>query len=179
MPDPIYRQHPDLFAFNTVTKKHMLRDGRAYKKLYTANPEHFVDSSSMFRTTVTPSLEVAPVPIVVTAPLPEVPVETKKHDGAREQVKAIISAEVTENPKVYAGKSKPELDSMFRTLLIARLTDTAPPPKAKQPNINKNTKPAKPATKPVTKPKKPKFKLCEVISSEDEGDESQLSESEA
>ena len=178
MPDPIYRQHPELYAYSLETKKHMLRSGRAYKKTFEVKPKQFVDSSSMFQTP-----QILHAPAVTTPPLPvpnvEVPIEVKKHEVAREQVKTIISAELTENPKVYAGKSKPELDSMFRALLIARLTDTAPPPKAKLTTINKSTKLANVATKPKLKQKKPKFKLREIVSSEDEGDENQSSESDA
>ena len=166
MPDPIYRQHPELYAYSLETKKHMLRSGRAYKKAFEVNPEQFVDSSSMFQTP-----QILHAPAVTTPPLPapkvEVPIEVKKHEVAREQVKAIISAEVTENPKVYAGKSKPELDSMFRALLIERLSASAPPQKAKISNINKS----KP-TKPSTKPKKQVFQLRPPPMSDIEDDES-------
>ena len=169
MPDPIYRRHPDLFAFNTVTKKHMLRDGRAYKKAFEANPEQFVDSSSMFRTAETPP---APAVISPSLPAPVVEIPVKKHEGAREQVKQIISAELTENPKSYAGKSKPELDSMFRALLIERLSASAPPSKTKSPDVNKSIKPVKPAANP----KKQVFKLRPPPMSDME-DESESEES--
>ena len=143
MPDPIYRQHPELYAYSLETKKHKV------------NPEQFVDSSSMFQTP-----QILHAPVVTTRPLPvpnvEVPIEVKKHEVAREQVKAIIQAEIKENPKVYAGKSKPELDSMFRALLIEKLTQTPmPPPKAKPQDVNKSIK----SVKPATKPKKQVFKL--------------------
>ena len=119
--------------------------------------------------------QILHAPAVTTPPLPvpnvEVPIEVKKHEVAREQVKAIIQAEIKENPKVYAGKSKPELDSMFRALLIARLTDTAPPQKAKLSDINKS----KP-TKPSTKPKKQVFQLRPPPMSDIE-DESESEES--
>ena len=169
MPDPIYRQHPELYAYSLETKKHMLRSGRAYKKVFEVNPGQFVDSSSMFQTP-----QILHAPAVTTPPLPppkvEVPIEVKKHEVAREQVKQIISADLTENAASYAGKSKPELDSMFRALLIDRLSASAPAQKAKPTNINKITKPVKPASKQAPK-KKPIFKLREVVMSEDEDDE--------
>ena len=184
MPLPtMWTLHPELYSYNKISKRHALKTGKAYKAQYAANCENFIESTTMMhRPLVVSPAEIEPAPIVATPLLPppkvEVPPESKKHEVAREQVKAIISAEIKENPKPYETKSKDELNSMFRALLIERLSASAPTPKAKPTIINKTTKPAKAATKTAAK-KKPLFKLREIVSSEDEGDEAQSSESAA
>ena len=47
MPVPMYARHPALYCFNTVSKKHMMRGGRAYKKAFAANPDIFVESTAI------------------------------------------------------------------------------------------------------------------------------------
>ena len=184
MPLPtMWTLHPELYSYNKISKRHALKTGKAYKAQYAANSENFIESTTMMhRPLVVSPAEIEPAPIVATPLLPplkvEVPPESKKHEVAREQIKAIISAEVKQNSKVYADKTKEDLGALFRELLIERLAIPAAPPKAKPNVINKSTKPAKAPTKTAAK-KKPLFKLKPLQTSEDEDDETQSSESEA
>ena len=181
-PLTMYQLRPDLYAYNSTTHKHQLKSGKVYKKAYAADPSIFTDSTVMLHPPV-PTLELPEVKTQTVEPIaaavkvePVARVESRleptKHEGAREQVKQIIQAEIKENPKSYAGKSKPELDSMFRALLIERLSASAPPSKTKSPDVNKSIKPVKPATKP----KKQVFKLRPPPMSDME-DESESEES--
>lgn len=177
----MYQLQPHLFAYNNLTKKHMLRSGRAYKKAFAANPEHFVDTISMMPPSLAPKprvVQVVPEPepqpeieAKIDAPIPA-PAPIKKHDVAREQVRALISDDVKQNASLYAGKTKESLGALFRELLLERLAIPAAPTKATASSVNKTSKPVKPASKPVKK--KPLFKLRPQVvptsEDEDEGD---------
>ena len=119
MPLPtMWTLHPELYSYNKISKRHALKTGKAYKAQYAANSENFIESTTMMhRPLVVSPAEIESAPIVTTPPMPapnvEVSVETKKHDGAREQVKAIISAEVTENPRSMLGRANPSLIQCF------------------------------------------------------------------
>ena len=92
MSEPVYKQQPALFAFNTVTKKHMLKSGRAYKKAFAANPEHFVETVTMF-----PAKPVTVTPIpepVQQEPRAPIPADDQTVAKQRELIQQLI------NPKV-------------------------------------------------------------------------------
>lgn len=177
MSDPMYRQFPELYAYNTESKKHMLRTGRAYKKAFAEHPEHFVDSSSMFRTIAKPIPEAVRGPVaqakIESQPEPEAkletpspapitkPVKPKPSPELRQQVKAVIQTEVKANPAPYVGKNKAELDSLFRALLLQKLSESKP----KFETASKITKPKKQGHRAF------KFRLAKSQISTDEDEE--------
>jgi len=171
MSDPVYKQYPTLYAFNTKTKKHMLKSGRACKKAYAANPEHFVESATMFQTRIVavPPVAINPEPVainpgpVTSNPEPPHPQEDPSITKQRELIQQLIRQEIKQNSKPYEGKSSAELDLLFRQLLVAKLLKSAEGPNT----INKFAKPAKATAK---KPQL-KFKLRAPQISEDEEDE--------
>src|SRR5690606_3571889 len=112
MSEPVYKQQPALFAFNTVTKKHMLKSGRAYKKAFAANPGHFVETKEP----------------VQQEPRDPIPADDQTVAKQRELIQQLIRQEIKQNSKPYEGKSSAELDLLFRQLLVAKLlkSDEAP-----------------------------------------------------
>lgn len=150
MSTPLWRQLPQKYAYNTKTKKHVLKSGRAYREQFRDDPSAFVASSTMIEHD--DILPVRPVaePVVIAQPTP---VE-QPQDTLAARVREAIKDEVKTNTPAYAGKSDSELERLFRTMLIERLTK----PKVASPKAI-NDKP-----KPTTKPKnKPVFKLREPI----------------
>ncbi len=170
----LYQLRPDLYAYNSVTRKHQLKSGKSYKKAYAADPTIFTESTVMLHPPTTavavPELpEVKAEPVAKAEPLPEV----KKNNGAREQVKSIIQAEIKQNPTFYAGKPVEDLNALFRTLLIEKLTSARAEPSKLLSSVNQTTKLTKPS-KPAAKAKKqPLFKLRKPVTSEDEDGETE------
>src|SRR5690606_10504540 len=100
MSEPVYKQQPALFAFNTVTKKHMLKSGRAYKKAFAANPEHFVETVTMF--------PAKPVTVMQQEPRDPIPADDQTVAKQRELIQQLIRQEIKQNSKPYEGKSSAE-----------------------------------------------------------------------
>ena len=61
-PLTMYQLRPDLYAYNSVTHKHQLKSGKAYKKAYAVDSSIFTDSTVILH----PPLVVAELPEVKT-----------------------------------------------------------------------------------------------------------------
>src|SRR4051794_14705863 len=96
MPEPRYKKYPHLYAYNSTTKKHILKSSDLYKNLNRSAPQTLVETKSMFPDPIEPPIELplAPAPEVpspavhIGDPLPEPP---KPHpDYEREQMQARV-----------------------------------------------------------------------------------------
>src|SRR5690606_3093520 len=93
------------------TRKHMLKSGRAYKKAYAVNPEHFVESATMFQTRIVAVPPVASNPEPVTSnpepvrsnPEPAHPAPSQADDQTvakqRELIQQLIRQEIQNHTK--------------------------------------------------------------------------------
>lgn len=172
MPVPLYARHPALYCYNTESKKHMLRSGRAYKKALAANPGIFVESTSILESddvvpiaTPTPIVPepVSPKPVSLE-PVSRPPSEDLKSiEKQRQLITQLIKQELAQNPKPYEGKQTQDLDVLFRQLLVAKLLKSN---ESNTPTINKLTK----AVKPPTKKAPLKFKVVQPQVVDDEDD---------
>ena len=177
MPVPMYARHPALYCYNTESKKHFLREGRAFKRAFAANPHIFVDSATVLENDgVVPTPAQAPiVPEPILPQQPEAlqvapvspPVDTQNSiEKQRQLITEVVKQELARNPRPYEGKQSQDLDVLFRQMLVAKLLKSNAP--TQTPTINKTTKPtAKSQTKKTTYA----FKLAPPQVEEDEGDE--------
>ena len=163
---PMYLRHPLLYSFNKTTQRHMLKSNKAYKKAFAANPDNFVESSTMLELDIAPSavaipsvLEPTPQLLLPVDPVSPPMDDQKAIEKQRQLITALIKQELAQNPKPYEGKPSQDLDVLFRQLLVAKLLKSN---EAKHPSINKKAKPIKLATK------KPKFKIVKPETDEDE-----------
>ena len=131
---PKYMLDPSRYMYNSDTKRHMLKTGAAFRKLYKEYPARFVESSSMFPQPIQPpiSLPLPPLPVIpapvphIGAPLPDPtpPPPSKEEleaEALRHKVKHVIQSELKANPAPYAGKNAAELSALFRQMLLERL----------------------------------------------------------
>src|SRR4051794_31714849 len=108
MPEPLYKK---LYAYNSDTKRHMLKSSKVYRRMYKESPQIFVDSASMFPEDTKPPIQLPleptpevpssavhigePLPIAKPSLLTNAEV---KDDVMRQQVRALIQAELKQNP---------------------------------------------------------------------------------
>lgn len=158
---PAYMKCPELFAFNKLTMRHVLKTSAAYLR---GPPENFQESIDKLRETG--NVLVMTVPAEVVAPLPIDNVPTPE---PRKLIEGMVREEIAQNPKVYEGKNANELDVLFRRMLIDKLTKSvSEPPKQ---SIGKQMVAAKKlAKKPSSKPK---FVVRAVQMSESEDGETE------
>ena len=186
MPAQMYRQQPACYMYNSITRRHMLKGSPAFKQAFKKNPDAFVETIEMFPMALSDiaalseqKREPAPAPVVAKSePGPAPGFEQKPTNDMIARVRALVNEEVHNNPAKYENKTTADLDSMFRAMLIERLSK---PPSSTTPIINKSTTPTKPAPKPAPKKgeAKLKFKMRKAPSSDEEEDNiSGLSESE-
>ena len=170
MPVPMYARHPALYCYNTESKKHFLREGRAFKRAFAVNPHIFVDSATVLENDgVVPTPTQAPfVPEPILPQQPEAlqvapvspPVDTQNSiEKQRQLITEVVKQELARNPRPYEGKQSQDLDVLFRQMLVAKLLKSNAP--TQTPTINKTTK-------PVPKKSPFKFKLAQVAAEEDE-----------
>ncbi len=164
---PLYKKHPDLYCFNSVTKRHLLKKSPAFKKAFAADPSIFVETITMF---LPPAQEIpiitterAPEPLppspIIGDPLP-VPerqltreeIEKNISIASQEKVRQIVDEELKTNPVPYEGKKSPELEAMLRAVILAKLTP-------------------KPINSKAKKAKGPVFTLRPPVIQEDSSDE--------
>ena len=167
-----YRRSPDLYAFNNTTKRHMLKSSVAFKRIFKQTPGIFIDTRIKLLEEVGPiQLPLPPTPEVpspavhVGEPLPHpthplLTVSDTLDNAMRQQVRALIQAELKQNPNPYTAKSADEMSVLFRSMLIKKLTGA----------IDTSNK-SKPVTKAVVKKSGFKFKLQKPQTSQDEEDE--------
>ena len=169
-----YRRAPDLYAFNNNTKRHMLKSSVAFKRIFKATPEIFMDTRAKLLEELGPlqlPLPHAPevpnpaVHIGEPLPIPTQPILTvsETSDNAmHQQVRALIQAELKQNPNPYTAKSADEMSVLFRQMLVAKLLKL---------DDNATKKPTHPINKSTPKPaaaKKPLFKIRKPQTSDDE-----------
>lgn len=53
--DPAYKARPELYAYNTATKRHCLKSSVRYKKGFRRKPEEWVESVTVVRGPAEPS----------------------------------------------------------------------------------------------------------------------------
>lgn len=167
----MYRLHPDLFMYNTKTKKHIRRDGKAFKKQFAADPTIFVESSGILPNVNVPARvperqpEPLPAPPAIGNPLPQPePVltqeEIRKQLSQRAQAKVsdLVAEELKTNPNPYKGKPTQELERMLRAFIRTTLSEEEEAKKAKE---------------KAKATKKPKFVIRKPQTSEDDESESE------
>src|SRR5271166_2671129 len=162
---PLYQRYPDLYAYDTEVKKHILKSGILYRKRYALYPNRFVESKTMFpqpipqvqnlnihRVEQKPTLtqigheqnsinsyetksQLAPLlnhkpfiqsvqysqPVQVIPPVSQI----NKHQEAediRNSIQSIIREELKKNNESYKNKQPEEMSTMFRKLLIEKLS---------------------------------------------------------
>jgi len=162
---PLYQRYPDLYAYDTEVKKHILKSGILYRKRYALYPNRFVESKTMFpqpipqvqnlnihRVEQKPTLtqigheqnsinsyetksQLAPLlnhkpfiqsvqysqPVQVIPPVSQI----NKHQEAediRNSIQSIIREELKKNNETYKNKEPEEMSTMFRKLLIEKLS---------------------------------------------------------
>ncbi len=156
---PKYQQSPELYMWNSDTKRHILKSSPKFRKLYREYPARFVESASMFP---------APIAGPIALPLPPAP-EAKvpgPHIGRpiplardpsptqaelekaqiRIEMRNLIRQELAANPAPYADKSADDLSASFRQLLLQRLGQVNPT--GATPPINSRPKPGQKSAKP-------------------------------
>ena len=128
-----YRRAPDLYAFNNNTKRHMLKSSVAFKRLFKQTPEIFVDTCIKLLEELGPiQLPLPPTPEVpspavhVGEPLsppthPILTVSETSDNAMRQQVRALIQAELKQNPNPYTAKLADEMSALFRQILVVKL----------------------------------------------------------
>lgn len=140
---PLYKQHPDQYAYNSTTKRHMLKSSPAFKKRFAENPDQFVETALMFSVTV-PTVpaprapEPAPAPPVIGDPLPKPEslltheeIEKNVSKQMQDRVRSIVDSELKSNPEPYEGKKSPELEELLRAFIIQKLDSKKKPDKKK------------------------------------------------
>ena len=177
-----YRRSPDLYAFNNNSKRHMLKSSVAFKRLFKQTPEIFVDTRIKLLEELGPiQLPLPPTPEIpspavhVGEPLPPptqtlLTVSETSDNAMRQQVRALIQAELKQNPNPYTAKSADEMSALFRSMLVAKLLKlNENVTKKHTTNVNKST------SKPQA-PKKPLFKIRKPQTSDDEDDSDEIEE---
>ena len=177
-----YRRSPDLYAFNNISKRLMVKSSVAFKRLFKQTPI-FVDTRIKLLEELgplqlpLPSTPEVPSPAVhVGEPLPPpmhnlLTVSETSDNAMRQQVRALIQAELKQNPNPYTAKSADEMTVLFRQMLVAmllKLDENAT--KKPTPNVIKSTSNSVAAKKPI---KRFGFRLAkpQISTDEDEGDE--------
>ena len=88
----MYRQYPALYAYNKVTKRHILKKSATFKKAYRENPTICMESSVMFPTgqpeiNALAEAKEEPTPAPVVAELePAAPVSVLEQKPANDMV---------------------------------------------------------------------------------------------
>lgn len=157
----LYKQYPNLYMFNSETKRHMLKASPKFKRAFRENPEKFSETVLMHPPMI-PAPPVLGLPakklpepqpdIGTLPPLPErvlTPEEVEKQLSVkmREKVREVVDTELKVNPEPYKNVKSPDLEVMLRALIIKKLgKDTIVPAKKGKP--------------------KPVFKLCAPAPSE-------------
>ena len=171
-----YRRSPDLYAFNNTTKRHMLKSSVAFKRIFKQTPGIFIDTRIKLLEEVGPiQLPLPPAPEVpspavhVGEPLPHptqhlLTVSDTSDNAMRQQVRALIQAELKQNPNPYTAKSADEMSVLFRQMLVAKLLKLDENA-TKKPTQHINNSTPKPQA-----PKKPLFKIRKPQTSDDEDD---------
>ena len=152
----------------------MLKSSVAFKRIFKVTPEIFVDTRIKLLEELGPlQLPLPPTPEVSSPavhvgeplPIPTQPILTvsETSDNAmRQQVRALIHAELKQNPNPHTAKSADEMSVLFRQMLVAKLLKLDENATKKlTPNVNKST------SKPQA-PKKPLFKIRKPQTSDDE-----------
>src|SRR4051812_11759130 len=86
MPTPMYKLYPNDFMYNTQTKKHVRRDGKAFKKRFAADPTIWVESASILPPMNVPATiperrpEPPPPPPAIGGPIPVPKVELTQEE---------------------------------------------------------------------------------------------------
>lgn len=137
---PLYQRYAHLYAYDTETKKHMLKSGLLYKKRVATYPNRFVESITMFSDPIPekPKLAINHVEQKQTTTQIGAPnkqlINSLTEDQINEQnkqkeineirnnIQNIIRDELRNNTSLYKNKDADEMSVLFRNLLIERLT---------------------------------------------------------
>ena len=130
MPAQMYRQQPACYMYNSITRRHMLKGSPAFKQAFKKNPDAFVETIEMFPMALSDiaalseqKREPVPAPVVAKSePGPAPGFEQKPTNDMIARVRALVNEEVHNNPAKYENKTTADLDSMFRAMLIERLS---------------------------------------------------------
>jgi hypothetical protein len=159
---PLYQRYPDLYAYDTEVKKHILKSGILYRKRYALYPSRFVESKTMFprpipqvqnlniqrveqkptltqigyerssidslnHKSVNPMVNQINPSVQYSHPvqtIPQVPQINKQQEAEdiRNSIQSIIREELKKNNETYKNKEPEEMSTMFRKLLIEKLS---------------------------------------------------------
>jgi len=136
---PQYQRYPDLYAYDTEVKKHILKSGILYRKRYALYPSRFIESKSMFPQPI-PQVQNINInhvkqkesltqigqpqyshPVPVTPQVPQIN-KQQEADDIRNSIQSIIREELKKNNESYKNKQPEEMSTMFRKLLIEKLS---------------------------------------------------------
>src|SRR5271165_5990896 len=136
---PQYQRYPDLYAYDTEVKKHILKSGILYRKRYALYPSRFIESKSMFPQPI-PQVQNINInhvkqkesltqigqpqyshPVPVTPQVPQIN-KQQEADDIRNSIQSIIREELKKNNESYKNKEPEEMSTMFRKLLIEKLS---------------------------------------------------------
>ena len=174
----MYRTHPELYAYNITSKRHVLKSSVSYMRGIEKDPNNFVDSAEVLKDEVVPLAQgpksaapIPPPPIDTVAPLEQpkqvVKMEVPKVEepNLKEMVAEMVRAEVRQNRAAYENKTPEDMEVLFRQMLISKLSKVP-----KQPHIDKVAAPAKKSVA-AAKGKKMTFVVRAPQVSEDESSE--------
>jgi hypothetical protein len=136
---PQWVLHPEMYAYNTELRKHYLKSGSKYRIGRRQNPSAWIETRSMVSEPIKPPVHLPlptqpeptekktliGVPPAKPPPTMEELEEKKKkeeNDRMRKEMAAMIKEELRQKPEQYADKDAGELSTMFRQMLIDKLT---------------------------------------------------------
>jgi len=193
----MYRKHPELYAYNIASKRHVLKSSVNYMSGIEKNPDNFVDSAEVLKSEgsyLAPPVEqpqaqdapklVAPIPPPHIDPMPlervatelpkllkpvPKPAPKQEEPDLKEMVAEMVRAEVRQNRVAYENKTTEDMEALFRQMLIRKLGGSGVAAAPKQQPINKVAAPAKNSVA-AAKGKKMTFVVKPSQVSEDEDD---------
>lgn len=131
MSTQLYKQYPDLYCYNSETKRHMLKASPKFKRLFKTNPEQFTETRIMFPpgpATLPPVVEIkekqpdiGTLPPLTEKPPTPAQLEQQLTSRMREKVHDIVETELKANPAPYVNVKTPDLEAMLRALIIKKL----------------------------------------------------------
>ena len=172
---PLYQRYAHLYAYDTETKKHMLKSGVLYKKRFAVYPNRFVESVTMFSDPIpeVPKLnithidqkltttQIGPKTSIVSYPTKSQEQIERENEEIRNNVQNIIQDELRKNKELYKNKDANEMSILFRDLLLQKLTvqSSASPYLSKGSSNNENSQ--------IQSKKAKKFKLIPPVEYEE------------
>lgn len=161
----MYRKHPELYAYNIASKRHVLKSSVSYLRGMEKDPDNFMDSAEVLRGEWEPPKDEVEPPQIQNMPRAALPIPPPHFDQAAEQqpksksvikqavkqeepdlkemVAEMVRAEVRQNRAAYENKGVEDMEVLFRQMLIRKLGGSGAAAGPKQPPINKLAAPVK------------------------------------